>query len=269
MYAQTNIQLFNQLVNDGYATTELTCIRNAYELAMHLFTGRFQASGKMFLAHVVGTASILGSLHLPTAVVAVGLIHNVYMQGDFGDWKNGITDAKRKYIRDAVGKDAEEYAYRFNSLVRGKSQFVRASYDYLENLSPIERNLTLIILADLLEQHLDFGVLYYGNVEERLDFIKNDGHIMIETAEKLGFPTLAANLEAAFKETVLADIPVELRNTNGLSHSFVIAPQSHCRRLSIKVFRELDRRLRYSHHPLASSLRRLYSILRARGKSRS
>ena len=61
MYAQTNIQLFNQLRRDGYSKTDLDLVRDAYELAMVLFSGRFQPSGKSFIAHVVGTASILAS----------------------------------------------------------------------------------------------------------------------------------------------------------------------------------------------------------------
>ncbi len=84
-YAQTNIQLFNQLRQDGYSDADLILVRNAYELAMVLFTGRFQPSGKSFIAHVVGTASILAWLRLPAPVVAAGLLHNVYENGDFGD----------------------------------------------------------------------------------------------------------------------------------------------------------------------------------------
>jgi hypothetical protein len=39
MYAQTNIQLFNQLHREGYSKAELNLIRNAYELARQLSTG--------------------------------------------------------------------------------------------------------------------------------------------------------------------------------------------------------------------------------------
>ena len=95
-YAQTNIQLFNQLRHGGYSNTELSLVRDAYELAMDLFTGRYQPSGKPFVAHVVGTASILASLRLSAQVVAAGLLHNVYEQGDFGNGRNGFSKAKRE-----------------------------------------------------------------------------------------------------------------------------------------------------------------------------
>jgi len=43
----------------GYDEQEIAAVKNSYELAMTLFTGRFRGSGKTFIAHLVGTASIL------------------------------------------------------------------------------------------------------------------------------------------------------------------------------------------------------------------
>src|SRR5205809_5329802 len=94
-YAQTNIQLLNQLRAGGYATAELARIRDVYEFAMLLFTGRYQPCGKPFIDHLVGTASILAFLHRPVEVVAAGLIHAAYVYGDFGSFRSGISDAKR------------------------------------------------------------------------------------------------------------------------------------------------------------------------------
>lgn len=102
-YAQTNLQLFNQLRLEGYSNTELGCILNAYKLAMYLFTGCFRPSGKTFIAYVVGTASTLSSLHLPAKVVAAALIHAAYASRDFGNEEKGISDAKREQIKPSNG----------------------------------------------------------------------------------------------------------------------------------------------------------------------
>ena len=40
-YAQTNIQLFNQLRRDGYSRADLDLVRDGYELALVLFTAAF------------------------------------------------------------------------------------------------------------------------------------------------------------------------------------------------------------------------------------
>ncbi len=50
LYAQTNLQLLNQLQHEGYTKAELGSIRAAYNLAAHLFTGYFLASGRTQIA---------------------------------------------------------------------------------------------------------------------------------------------------------------------------------------------------------------------------
>ena len=88
-YAQTNVQLFNQLQSEGYSKKDRERVREAYEFAMRLFTSLFLPSGKTFIDHLVGTASILASLHMPVEIVAAGLIHAAYLHGDFGGATNG------------------------------------------------------------------------------------------------------------------------------------------------------------------------------------
>lgn len=108
-YAQTNIQLFNQINSEGYSKEDLVCISNAYNLAITLFPCYYRPSGKTFIAHLVGTASILASLHAPITIVVAALIHAIYAEGDFGSWTKGISNAKRERVRRVVGKEAEEY----------------------------------------------------------------------------------------------------------------------------------------------------------------
>src|SRR5690349_6606442 len=114
--AQTNIQLFNQLRQDAYSDGDLKLVRHAYELAMVLFSGRFQPSGKCFIAHVIGTASILAWLRLPAPVVAAGLLHNAYGNGDFGDGRKGPTRSRRRRIRESLGPEVETYVAKFSAL---------------------------------------------------------------------------------------------------------------------------------------------------------
>jgi len=108
-YAQTNIQLFKQLRREGYSNTDLSLVRDAYELAMVLYSCRFLPSGRPFIAHVVRTASILAALHLSAQVVAAGLLHNAYGTGDFGDGSGGISTAKRALISRVLSPEVEEY----------------------------------------------------------------------------------------------------------------------------------------------------------------
>jgi (p)ppGpp synthase/HD superfamily hydrolase len=222
-YAQTNIQLFNQLRRDRYSPADLTRIRDAYELAMHLFTGRFQASGKPFLAHVVGTASILHSLHLPAEIVSAGLIHSVYQNGEFGDARSGVTNSRREQVRRAVGLEVEKYAARFSTLPWGP-KILAAIPAMLERCDDLDRHVIVIHLADHLEHQLDLEVLYHPQ-DARRAYMTPYRESMLKIADALGLPCLAAELKQAYEENDAAEVPQELRSRSEVT---LIAPKS-CR----------------------------------------
>jgi (p)ppGpp synthase/HD superfamily hydrolase len=204
-YAQTNLQLFNQLRSSGYARAELSLVRDAYELAMALFTGRFQPSGKSFIAHVVGTASVLASLRSSAPVVAAGLLHNVYEQGDFGNICSSVR--KRHEISCRVGPEVEQYVAKFSAL-HWKSRAMQLARDNPHELTLVDRNVLLIRLADYLEHLLDLDLLYYGEAGRR--FFTTHGGTAVVAAEKLGFVALATELNQAIRELESAELPVEL-----------------------------------------------------------
>jgi len=115
-YAQTNVQLFNQLRSEGYSEQERALLLETYEFAMRIFAGLYLASGKPFIDHLVGTASILASLHAPVEVLATSLIHATYLHGDFGSIRKGVSKAKREQVRGAVGEKIEKYIVRYDRL---------------------------------------------------------------------------------------------------------------------------------------------------------
>src|SRR5690349_4857301 len=88
--AQTNVMLYRQLHQIGYGSESLARVRAAYEFAAELFAGRFRACGRPFLAHLVGTTSILAEIGAAEIIVVAGLLHAAYEQGDFGvtRWRN-------------------------------------------------------------------------------------------------------------------------------------------------------------------------------------
>ncbi|HEY9297702.1 MAG TPA: HD domain-containing protein, partial [Phormidium sp.] len=191
-YAQTNLQLFNQLSHTGYSKAELNLIYNTYQLVMELFTGSFRSSGKTFIAHLVGTASILASLGASGKVVAAGLLHAAYSNGDFGDGKKGINNARREKIRLAVGEEVEEYIVKYTAL-QWNEKAISTICDGIDTLSSIERDVLLIRLTNELEEYLDLGILYCGS-QKYQRYVNHSSHLMVKMAEELGFPTLAEQL---------------------------------------------------------------------------
>ena len=238
-FAQTNIQLVNQLYRDSYTVAELRPILSCYELAMRLFTGRFRASGKTFIAHLIGTASILGSLRTPSSLVAAGLLHAAYATGDFGDGVQGISNAKREQVRAVAGEEVEEYLARYDALP-WSDKHIAGHHNQIDVLSRIDRDVLLMRLANELEEYLDLGMLYFGEERRRrTNYLNDNGQLMIQMAEKLGFPSLGAGLAQAFKETAEAEFEPALRGPNERNGSFLLAPQSYQR-----VMDKLTTRLR-------------------------
>lgn len=237
-YAQTNIQLFNQLRDEGYSAQDVARLRAVYEFALHLFTGRYQPCGKPFLDHLVGTASILASLHRPISVVIAGLIHAAYMYGDFGSLRRSITHGKRQQVRRAVGEEVEEYVVRYTAL-RWTSETIVTLGHSLASLGPIDRDVLLMRLANELELHLDLSALYCCNAESYQQGIERHGTLIIDMADKLGFPVLASELARVFQETIAGEIPRELRNRSNQTRAYLIAPQSYRKRFSGAVWQQL------------------------------
>jgi len=234
MYAQTNIQLFNQLRRGGYAGSELSLLCDAYALAAHLYSGYFIGSGRTQIAHVIGTASILGALHCPIEMVAAGLIHNVYDNGDFGDGRRGAHDARRRQIRQVVGAKIEDYVYRFPVVVSvvlpvvasvSSPQTIANARKKLVTLDPVDRQVLLISLAEKLDHALSH------------EYINCDPLRMKEMAEQIKLFTLATELERAFSS------PVPHFSDKRLRRSGVLIPRSYRKRLRIKLRPKLSRSL--------------------------
>src|SRR3981081_2289472 len=112
--AQTNVQLYNQLRDAGLPLDDLVLVHRAYELLTTLYPGHYQADGKPFVAHGVGVTSILAWLDQPAEILAVGLLHNIYGNADFGDGRaSGTTRFRRSLVREAVGERVEDLLVRF------------------------------------------------------------------------------------------------------------------------------------------------------------
>lgn len=230
-YAQSNLQLFNQLIVNRYSEKELVCVVDAYKLIMNLFTGVFRSSGKTFIAHLVGTASILVNLKAPVEVVTAGLLHAAYASGEFGDGTRGITDAKRAQLKRAVGQKVEEYVYRY-TLWPEEDEPSSSTADYVNVLTALEKDVLLIRLANHLEEYVDLGMLYSGHGRQN-KYVSDKNYISVEIAQILGFPSLAAELKTVFDEVSFTTIPPMLANITDHSSSYLLPPKTHQKRFSV------------------------------------
>jgi gluconolactonase len=231
---QTNIQLFNELRRQGYSKPDLELVRDSYELAMVLFTGRFQPSGKIFTAHVVGTAGILALHRLPAPVVAAGLLHSAYVQGDFGSVSGSRSRPNRRQITRRLGGDVEELVAKFPAL-HWESATARAALSDPERLSLSDRRVLMLRLADYMEHLLDRDLLYYGETGRR--YYLSVGNIAVQIAKKLGLSELSTEINDALRLIEFAELPVDVPLDRRHNASFVVAPRS-CRKRVYATARE-------------------------------
>jgi len=242
-YAQTNVQLFNQLRSEGYSKDDRERVREAYEFAMHLFTGLFLPSGKTFIDHLVGTASILASLHRPVEVVIAGLIHAAYLHGDFGGTTKGISEAKRKQVRGVLGEAIEEYVVKYDHLLWTAPK-IRTVHDNLADLDPVDHEVLLMRLANELEHQLDLGGMYYAESEKEQKgyqrYMEGYGPMLVSMAERLGFSCIAAEMAPVFKNIASAQVPVVPWIRSKHRVAYLVAPKSYRERFSVTFWRKLS-----------------------------
>jgi (p)ppGpp synthase/HD superfamily hydrolase len=238
-YAQTNLQLYRQLAAEGYPSAEVGAVAGAYELGLRLFPGTYRGSGKPFLAHLVGTASVLASLRVRTPVVAAGLLHAAYSHGEFGDGWRGMSGGKRAEVRRAVGEEVEDLVARY-TLLEWEPRTIRELRARLDTMTAVERGVILLRLANELDDHLDLGILYLADVARRREFMQADLPAAVEMAARLGFPSLARGLSETFAEVAGADVAPGLRRGRG--ESFRIPFASHRPRLRVALSHLIARR---------------------------
>jgi len=74
--AQTNIQLYSQLLASGYPIQDVSKVQASYRLSTQLFAGQVRHDGRPFVCHLVGVGSVLAMLESSTSTVIAGLLHS-------------------------------------------------------------------------------------------------------------------------------------------------------------------------------------------------
>ncbi|MCR9103706.1 MAG: HD domain-containing protein [Gammaproteobacteria bacterium] len=158
-FAQTNLQLLSQMQDAGYAAAEVDRVRAAYAAVLPLFAAHFRGSGKPFLAHLVGTASILATRPAPVSEVIAGLLHAVHMAGDFGfGYGAGYTTKKHQWVIAAVGDEAATIVQHYHQIAWQPEAIAQHRAQW-HTLTSVQRSAITVRLANLLDDFSDAGML--------------------------------------------------------------------------------------------------------------
>jgi hypothetical protein len=245
--AQTHLQLFRQMRRKGYSEAELAKVGQAYQVATKLFANRFRPCGRPFVTHLVGASAILVWMKVPIHMVVAELLHAAYQEGDFPNSLEGMTPRKRKALSAAIGAEAETLVAAYTVGSRSLTGIL-TSHARFNEMSPGERDILLMQLANELDDYRDFAGNHAANADERVEVIRQCGQHQVEMAEWLGRPELAHALRETYADSIAATAPppVMSRFANG----YAILPASCrtrwnilARRLGVKIRNRLRRHL--------------------------
>ncbi len=242
--AQSNIQLYGQLQRAGYRNEEISEVARAYGLAQELFSAQFRGSGRPFLCHLVGTASILARDVAPVQLVIAGLLHAAYSAGIFSfDMHCRVSPRKRAMLGKAVGDEVEEILVAYDALPWSESALAK----FAEHTPRAQQQVLNIRLANELDDLLDGGLYYSGKAKRSLVDSRESRRLLAVLVSRTEMPALETQLKAALSEFAdQADVPPGAPETVGRNYSYTVLPPSARARITYRIavlHRKINRRL--------------------------
>lgn len=215
---QTNLQLYQEMIQHGASASELESVRNAYNISRLLFGDCFRPSHKPFVCHLVGTAGALAMWQQPVPMVVAGMLHSVYLFGRFGDGDRGPTPRRRQWLIQQVGNEAEDLVWRYSS-----QRWNRPIQEMLELCVDDEGFGEILTLkfADTLDELSDGGPSYsvekpivFGLLNERT---RND--TLISAVASVVSKQAADQYQSVLSKNDTLAIPSELKTSDRSFHA--------------------------------------------------
>lgn len=154
--AQTNLELYLQAIEHGYTSTQRRSISSAYQFALMQVYPMARGSGKPFISHLVGTASLVLASECPDEWVIGALLHALYQRRV--PFAGGVPPDERPSV----------VASRFGSLVADivlrYTEFEDTDLSHCGPDDPtIQNDILTLRLADELEDITGYALALHGN----------------------------------------------------------------------------------------------------------
>ena len=161
--AQTNLQLFRQAREAGYADESILTLRRDCETVNFLCGDLLRHSGKPFVSHLVGTASVLMHEKQPLPMVRTGLHHAAYDHGRFSTGRHGETAMHRQWLRARVGEDVETIVRAYGDFVYTPERVISLAQSPEPVLSGTGRDMMILRLCNEVDDSLDYAAALQGD----------------------------------------------------------------------------------------------------------
>lgn len=189
---QTRSGLIDAAIERGYSRNELALIANAYHVAHVLVDGGYRPCGRPFIAHLVGTASVLVRYGFRAGTVAAGLLHAAYTHCPAH--RDGPAGAV-KAVGAALGGQGSALerrvrAYAMRETGRARDALLAAP---VGDLGMFDAEILAIDAANEIDMHLSGEVRYSGRADVMRDAVLDR---TVQVCERLGVPGLGSTLQS-------------------------------------------------------------------------
>lgn len=156
--AQTNLELYAQAINLCYSRDQCRLLSDAYLFALRQVFSLARGSGKPFIAHLVGTSSLVMESGCPVNWVIGALLHALYQHRV--PFEGGLAPEERRFlVSNRFGPHVDDLVHRYTVF---ESQDLTALSD--ADIAGVADVLTLR-LADELEDISGNALALHGNTE--------------------------------------------------------------------------------------------------------
>lgn len=196
--AQTNLELYAQFIARGSDGPRRRRLADAYHLALQQVFPMARGSGKPFIAHLVGTASLVLASGGPDDWVIAALMHALYQRRV--RFSGGLSPEKRRPVIAALfGPDVDDLIHRYTAFEDRDLAGIPAQ------VLTSDADVVTLRLADELEDLSGNALALHGASESgqpkvrgsyawRRDAKTNQSDTLLETARVLGLPGIARGL---------------------------------------------------------------------------
>lgn len=207
LVAQTNIALYEQMKEYGYSLDDIILMKRAYDFALAARSVSLRGSGKPFICHLVGTASLMVQLKQPINYCVASLLHAMYLRGS--DLGIGINSRGRRFIvKEAFGEEVEQIVYAYHKLKWRYSEEQISELMSGACSSGVEK-IVLMKLCNEAEDFLDNAVLYMGGSDSgkkstawRLEYMKNAQGRFRSVCDHLGAKALGDYIDSLINRSL-------------------------------------------------------------------
>ena len=154
--AQTNLELYAQALEADYLPAQRRSLADAYLLALRSVYPLARGSGKPFIAHLVGTASLVLASGCPATWVTGALLHALYQRRV--PFEGGLVpEQRRAVVAERFGTVVDDLVLRYTTFESVDLHSVPAEVD------EVDRGVLTLRLADELEDLCGNALALHGD----------------------------------------------------------------------------------------------------------